>query len=517
MIFAKIHDRCGAFLRDARKIFLLSLGVGIVLSIISILAISDIYRDVANVYAYQARELGNGGFAAGWFGAVPMFSIVLAGGLVRLGMESYRACVVISCLFYVLTLFPLRRYLERWLSPLASSYGCLLFIIAPKVIRYSVSGLIDSTRYFFLIGALLFLFRLIEDPTWRRAVMFGLCSAGLAVSRGEGVVVSLILLSAFPLLAFLPRKNSGGRRPFPRYLAAAVALVVFLVGTVPFCTVNWVKYNVFATDIRLAGEISTLKDKLCSHRSSEPPKTDHNVPREEKPSLHEHIWDCTNNSLIGGFELYWVFSLLGILTLLYRRKWRWEFSALLIAYLIHQAIYFSVGAAYRYSIYLVPMFMPFTVTGMALCLEAYMHVQISDRWRAMLNTAGVVGALVAIVAFINNGMKIVITRSDNPKREAAAFIRNWGERNISGRRLRIANDGSFPEVIFWSGAYRVSGITHPHRWDECRDCDLILVGDEELPAAKARTDLTFLKSFVLGKDDQCHLFQAASPAGKAQR
>ena len=132
MIFAKFHDRCGAFLRDAQKIFLFSLGLGVVISIVSVLAISDIYRDVANVYAFHARALGGGDFDGGWVGGVPMLNILLAGGLARLGMDAYRACVVVSCAFFVLTIFPLRRYLERWLSPLASAYGCLLFIITPK-------------------------------------------------------------------------------------------------------------------------------------------------------------------------------------------------------------------------------------------------------------------------------------------------------------------------------------------------------------------------------------------------
>ena len=520
MISAKIHDWCGTFLHDAKKIFLFSLGLGTVISVISVLVISDIYRDVANVYAYHARELGAGDLAGGWVGGVPMLNILLAGGLVRLGMDAYRACVTVSCAFYVLTLFPLRRYLERWLSPLASAYGCLLFIVTPKVIRYSVSGPIDSTRYFFLIGALLFMFRLIEDPTWRRAVMFGLCTAGMAVSRGEGIVVSLIMLSVLPLLSCLLR-GSYGRKPVARHIAvAATAWVVFFVGISPFCTVNLIRYNTFVTDIRFAERIPVLNRNIYRHGNStgKPPAAVAGVvyDDDEKESLPERIYKSINSSLRGGFELYWAFAIFGIITLLRRRQWRWEFSVLLAAYLIHQAIYFSVSISYRYSIYMVPMFMPLTVVGLGRSIDAYRNWHALDRWRTALDAAWIVVAVIVGVACIDNGMEIVFNRSDDPKRAAAAFIREWGARNVPDRRLRIADDGYFPEVIYWSEAFRVSGVSNPRRWDECRDCDLIFVGDRGLPAALARSNLKFLKSFVLRGKNRGHLFQVTAPTGKGQ-
>ena len=353
--------------------------------------------------------------------------------------------------------------------------------------------------------------------------MFGLCTAGMAVSRGEGIAVSMILLSALPLLTCLPRRGSSGPHPVARRIAAAAAAwVVFFVGISPFCTVNLVKYDAFVTDTRLAGQMRDLDRALRKSDDKTGGPTAavrRNAARSPsaKPAFAIRLWECTNASLRGGFELYWAFTVIGILALLYRRKWRWEFSALLILYLIHQAIYLSISIAYRYSIYLVPMFMPFTVTGMTLGLEAYRNWHPLDRWRHVLDAALVAGALIYCAACIDNGMQIVFGHKDNAKRAAAAFIREWGERNVPGRRLRIADDGEFPEVTYWSGAFRVSGGNSRRRWDECRDCDLVSVGDPELPAATARSDLKFLKSFELGKEDQVHLFRMVPTAGKEQK
>ena len=104
--------------RDEKLIFRLSVGIGLLISLFSIVFIYDMYRDSAFVYAYAAREIGAGNFQEGWETRVPMLNILLSGALNFCGLEAFRATVVVSCLFYVLTLFPLRRFLEQFLTPL---------------------------------------------------------------------------------------------------------------------------------------------------------------------------------------------------------------------------------------------------------------------------------------------------------------------------------------------------------------------------------------------------------------
>ena len=118
----------------------------LIISLLSIFLIHDMYRDVAGVYAYYTREIGTGNWSAGWVGRVPMLHILLSGILALTGFEAYTATIMISSAFYILTLFPLRRLLERYLSPQQAAWGCLLFIFAPKVIRFSISGVLVSSQ-----------------------------------------------------------------------------------------------------------------------------------------------------------------------------------------------------------------------------------------------------------------------------------------------------------------------------------------------------------------------------------
>lgn len=516
MIFAEIKSRCDAFLCDEKKIFGLALILIITLSIISVFASSDIYRDVAHVYAYYAREIGNGDLAGGFVGRVPMLNILLAGALSFAGVDAYRACIIVSCMFYVLTLFPLRSYLERFLSPLAAAYGCLLFVVAPKIIRYSVSGLIDSGRYFFLIGALLFLFRLIDAPTWRRAVVFGFFAAGEAVSRGEGIIISSVLLLGFPILSAVRHKITDARSVWRLAAAMAIALLVFVAGITPFCIGNFVKFGAFVTDMRMYEQVSSLKRKLSHDRNAEVRHVSTaRKTAEDKQSRLIRFFYIFGQSVRGGYEVYCVFSGLGILLLLWLKRWRWEFSVLMMLYLIHQGIYFFGGSAYRYSIYLVPMLMPFTIFGLKTVWEVYCWLPFLAGWRHFVDIAIVIGAVVFLAVCVDNGMSIVFSSGGEPKRVVADFIRSWKECNVPGRRLKIADDGGAPEIVYWSGAYLVNGYAAPKKWSECLNmADLIMVREKNFEEAAAKAELEFIKDFPLKKNYRVYLFRPRGAAGR---
>ena len=361
----------GNWFRDEKLIFRISIGIGLLISLLSVVFIYDMYRDCANVYAYAAREIGSGNFSAGWYGRVPMLNILLAAALNFCGVEAFRATVIVSCFFYFVTLFPLRRFLEEFLTPPAAAWGCLLFATTPKIIRYSTPGLIDSCRYFFLIAALMYLFRLRERPSWRGGVFFGLSLAGLAVSRGEELFFAVALLFALPVLTWLkqPRRSfREGRRGFAVF---ALALFVFAAGISPFCTINACRSGIFITDLRIA---EAMFPDCVPH----PPPTSESGKTEVESPL-EQISDSISDVLRGGYELYWGFSIIGVVVLLRRRRWSWEHTLLWGIFLLHTVLYWKVGMTYRYNIYLVPLFMPFTMTGLGFCCGQLARVKIPSR------------------------------------------------------------------------------------------------------------------------------------------
>lgn len=467
--------------RDEKLIFSLSVVIGLSLSLFSIFFIHDIYRDSANVYAYAAREIANGNFAEGWQGRVPMLNILLSAAVSFCGLEAFRATVAVSCLFYLLTLFPLRRFLEYFLTPLQSAWGCLLFITAPKLIRYSVSGLIDSSRYFFLIAALLLLFRLREKTGYRDALLFGLSLAGLSVSRGEELVFAVGILLALPLLTLLKKPRPPRGELKPRLAALLLAGVVFLIGIAPFCAVNAHYSGVFITDVRIAQAFfpapanpSPLQ-KISKHRH---PKT-----------TQERMSEVVSGTLRGGYEPFCIFALIGLLLLLKRREWRWEHTLFAGLYLVHSAIYFKAGSAYRYSIYLIPLFMPVTMTGISFCLETAGRLKLPEHLKHQAAWAAAAALLVLFGAQIPNGLACVTDRNDVWIRELAGIIRQWGESHVPGRRLRLAATG-LPEAVYWSEAFPVFGYKRGiSSLKEARDFDLLLINETLLDEIAGRTDL----------------------------
>ncbi|MCI5778632.1 MAG: glycosyltransferase family 39 protein [Lentisphaeria bacterium] len=468
---------------DPRRVFFLALGLGLALSLLSVFFSYDIYRDSAGVYAYFSREIGNGNFQDGWVGRVPMLNILLAGGLAALGMEAYKATIVVSCMFYILTLFPLRRYLERYLTPIQAAWGCVMFAAAPKLIRYSVSGLIDSSRYFFLILSLLCLFRVIDGRKIRDAVFLGLALGGLSVSRGEEFIFAGMILFVLWLAPFIvkdnPERSFSRRRGFALTLASAV---VWFVSISPFCLLNLHYEHVFATDVRIAD---------CVNRGE----------RQQKPALYEtgdahhdkpfgkRAEKTLRDVFRGGYELYWFFSIVGCIWLLKYGKWRWEFSLIWLIFILHSLIYLAVSTAYRYSIYLIPLFMPFSVTGVALLWKKMEQISF---WRYLKPAMTLVLALIVVLQVIN-GMKCVTDRDDVEKRKIAAFIRQWGEDNRPGRRLRLAGM-VWPESVYWSGAYSVFNYKSGAKdLKTFRDFDLLLIPGAQYPILSGQTDFVELE------------------------
>lgn len=453
--FHALSTLLASFAGNSRKVFIFALFSGITFSFFSLFFIHDIYRDVANVYAYYAREISYGNWSEGWVGRVPMLNILLSGILAKFrGIEAYKACVVISSLFYVLTLFPLRSLLNRYIAPVWSAWGCVLFIYAPKIIRFSVCGLIDSSRYFFLILCLLYFFRIADKQFKRRnSVILGLALAGLSVSRGEGFPIAIAILTGLPLFFILQQWKQNSKYNFKKYCAGyLLTWVIFAAGLMPFSYANLKFYHVFAPDLRF---YEFFQSKI------NPPSTttaDINASLEIKEKISEKLLGDVQKTLRGGYELYLLLAVIGACILLCRRKWNYEFSVLIICFTVHFLIYTQVISAYRYSIYLIPLFMPFTMTA----IEASAKFGKTLFLRRFSNGAdGVIillaiGVISLLILQTINGLACVTDRKDVPFRKTADFIRDYASKHFPGRRVVVAStDCSI--AVYWSGAVALWG------------------------------------------------------------
>ena len=457
----KINKALADFAGNSSRVFFFALVAGVIMSLLSSLFIFDMFRDVASVYAYYAREISLGNWQAGWVGRVPMLHILLSGMWAKIsGLETFRACVMISSLFFVLTIFPLRSFLLRYVSPLWSAWGCVLFIFAPKVIRYSVSGLLDSGRYFFLMASLLCLFRLSDKQfKMRYALLGGVSLAGLSVSRGEGLVAALLMLAGYPVLVLLKQKDDLYSLKYKKILTAwTLCGLFFCIGLLPFCYGNWKYNNCFVPDVRIKELFSSVTE-LKSDRNAQSLQQQANTRLDAAAvvfaptPVQSNFAEALKDALRGGYELYLVFAITGMVILCMTKKWNWELILLPCICLLHIIIYSKVVSSYRYSIYLVPLFMPFTITGLNFVgrkISVLFNRQYPHRHSGAIHLFAL--AVASMLLFqAANGMKCVVERKDKKYYNAAEFIRDYAAKNFPGRRCRVAST-QCPKTIYHSGA-----------------------------------------------------------------
>ncbi|MBP5182866.1 MAG: glycosyltransferase family 39 protein, partial [Lentisphaeria bacterium] len=178
-----------------RNVFILCIVIFLVHCVISLFFTPDIYRDVARCYAWYARELGRGTWHAVPISFLPPLTIFLAGSLSFLGLEAYAALKTVSLLFFALTLLPLYRLLKLLGEEKGASWGCLLFIAAPRLLRYSGMALLEPVRDFFLVSAVCLLVK-----GWKKGVtltdslLLGASLGFMSLARSEGMVFAFFLL-----------------------------------------------------------------------------------------------------------------------------------------------------------------------------------------------------------------------------------------------------------------------------------------------------------------------------------
>ncbi len=495
----KLLQRSVVFFNSPKYVFLFSLGIGILFSLIALIFPQEIYADVANVYAYYAREIGWGNFAEGWVGRVPMLNILLAGGLAFCGMEAFQACILVSSAFFLLTLPLLRRYLEYFLTPLQAAWGCFLFVTAPKMIRYSISGMLESCRYFFLTVTLLYFFRLAEKLRLRDAVIFGLALGALSVSRGEAIFLVPLLLGLFPFYVWFLSGEKFWKNTGRKITMLAAAVVIAIIVMLPFCFIN-LKYNgCFATDVRLVEFVPGMAKSTVPAVSAAPVKS---VPFM-KNSVH-----ALSEFFRGGYEPYVALAFLGMILLLKRKQWNWQYSLLTVICFLHIVIYFKINSSYRYHLYVIPLFMPFIITGAAYCIAFYRQWKFRKMWMDMF--LGIL--LFSIVIFQGiNGLERFLHR-ENWKENAVAFLKEYNQKKFPGKRMRLADAGCV-DLVYHSGAFRVCNYKRLNMdLQTIDDFDLLIVSRRKLKTLK-RTDLIPV-AHPLGEEFYLFRLKTASEKGE---
>ena len=468
------------------KVFSIALATALFATLCCTLFLSDIYRDTAHVYAVYAREIGNGNWQAGIVTRAPMFNITLAGLLAYCGLEAVKALTLVAGLFYLATCFPLRKLLERYVSPLAAAWGCLLYAAAPKMIRFACAPLLESTRIFFLISAVLYFLRTAEDPKWKNAILFGLSAGFLSVSRGEGLAVSAALLLGLPFFVLLFRRPANWGKQAVMWV---IAMTCAFAATTPFCAMNYSKSGYFVQDARLIG----ITENMLVRFFGQPQKKGQAATTQPTGGFVSYSNDLSEKKTIshdissfirGSYELYFMLALVGIVLMFRNKRWKSDYLLFAGVAILQCLIYMVTISALRYYLFMIPLFMMFTVTG-----ADWVRQQVIKYVPGKLHILCAIGCAVLLAGQIANGVSRAFSSKGKDFQAAGKWIKEYGEKKFPDRKLIIFAPG-MTETAYWSGAIHTDGYENvQHDPATFKDFDLAVVHRKRSHGMENRTDL----------------------------
>ena len=356
---------------SSRQIVGVAVVTGMILMLLHVFFCREMYRDVANCYAYMAREFAAGRFETAFHPSIPPLNVALAGLLAWCGMEAFSATIVVSGMFYVLTVFPLFGVLRRFFPERLAAMGVLLYVCAPKIIRFSTAGLLESGKIFFVVFCLWSLFRLLAQwHSLKNYVWLGIGLGGLSLVRGEGIGLAAALFGCGILSSLLIRKKQ--QIPWPGLILRWVlAGVLWMAVMGPRILSNYSATGYPVPDQRIAvGILQRVRLKTVN------PDIRQGKPAQNTQRIS--IGKLIQQNLRGGYEVYMALAGLGLLLLLLSNRFPslWsrgavpefvrfhpEWWILLAVFLCNSFIHFISIAAYRYFLVNIPLLMVLTLIG----------------------------------------------------------------------------------------------------------------------------------------------------------
>ena len=396
------------------------------------------YRDSASVYGFMARSLADGEYADAFHPGIPLLNVLCSRVFTVFGVPPDLAMSAVSCLFYLATIPFLYLFLKCFVPDCPAAFGALLFACAPKIIRFSCTGLIDSGKIFFLVAGLYFSYRTVQSKfrSYGFAVGFGAALGGLSLARSEGIGNAGVIFGCTVLfwLADVLREK--------RLMPVLPLLTTLLVWALPLAGRVWINWHFCGRPVY----DERLHDKLLSLLGAHPAVAEEaaeQIAISSKPvESNLEFWiELLRKNIVGNYEVYFGLEVLCIVLLILAArggKWRilwpdgkvpeffrWQpFFIVPVLSVVFNILIFRITNlhAYRYFLMNIPLFMVFNV--MACWWIWSWAVRLLPR---PLVFAGVAG-IVAILFFqVKNGVDNIISEDASLSRrfgrEAGAVMR----------------------------------------------------------------------------------------------
>jgi len=491
----------------------LAITLACLISLLHIFFCFDVYDDIAACYALMTRAFAEGDWYNAFALHLPILSTTLGGVLSSCGLGPFRALVVVSCLFYIASIFPLYYILKYFLKREDhAAWGCVLYVLAPKIIRFSCTGLLNPSKNFFIIAAIALILASAKRLKWLNTLLLGIVLAGLALARAETIVFLPLLVLWYAYFIFIDKKLELKKRLIKIFLHCLVITTVFFICVSPRLYQSYKTVGVPVLDMRQAHYVCKVlpfteagyKDKLfiIAERKTF-------VPNTKLKSDWEMTWQGVECFINGAYEPYLILALLGIFLWWKKKENRAEAFILFSVIALNLAVLITISNSKRYYSINAIMFLPFTFIGLKFIWE--LLVSYKKFFKPILIT----GLVVLAVYQISNGAKKAI----NHKYDYEYKTGFWIEANkdkFSSSKSRIIVAASQPQYAFWADAVwlNISGnkIQFAEQLEEMGKADFIVLEDDQHDAIeilKKQKDFKLLKQsypqaliFVKSKGEQ---------------
>ena len=483
--------------------------VGVGISLTHLIFFNGIdYRDTANVYAAMSRALMSGAYAEAFHPSIPCLNVLLSRIFTLAGMSPDVALSAVSCMFYVTTIPFVYLLLKRFLPDEPAAFGSVLFACAPKIIRFSCAGLLDSGKIFFLVAGLYCSCRLVQEKfrSCRTALGFGLSLGGLSLARSEGIGNACVLFGCTALFWLWTAWRDKRILPVLPLLTPVAAWVLPLLGR---ACINWRFCGRFIYDGRIHDGLIHLFAGLlpASEKTAVIPlAVAEEIAKAEAAGESELFsWlELIRKNIVGNYEVYFGFAVAGVALLILASrspKWRvlwpdrivpgfvkWDpYFIVLFVSVACNAVIFKLSHldAYRYFLLNIPLLMVFTLIA---CWWIWL-------WAVKLLPRPLLGVGIAAVAVIlalqiHNGVDNLFSKHTRATVQSGLAA---GE----AMRAEVPDGRVFFRYAcvewYYSGVKRAVPIETPQ--PDCRtfsDFDFFMVQKDEdriLPHVEQRTDL----------------------------
>jgi hypothetical protein len=421
----------------------LALILAFIISFLHIFLCIDAYTDIAAWYGPLAKAASEGDWQTALAPQVPVLNLVFAGVISGwTGMHPFTGLLFVSCFFYIVSIpvlyYLLKHFLKRGDY---AAWGCLMFALAPKIIRFSCTGLLTSSRNFFLIAATAIVVSAIEKTKLWQPLLLGICLAGLALARAEAVIFAPLLTLWYGYYIYKRLFAENRQKCIVKILTHWVVIVIiFFVCISPRLYQMHNTTGVPVLDIRQALilsnfvnlEFKNTPDVMLRALQS---GSGHEVVKTK----FDKIWQGVECFVRGAYVPYLLLALIGLFLWWRKEKILPDTAMLISIILVNLMAFLFISNSVRYYTLNLIMLLPFSFVGLKFLWD-----KLHGKWFKI--AAALIIAVIAVGQVINGSAKI-ISRKYDYEYKTGIWIKNGIKQ---GKKIILASDK--PQYAMWAGA-----------------------------------------------------------------